>query len=101
MILQRCRYYDDSVTPADDNDDADILPAYQEDDNDDADILPAYQEDDKDSLGNTKDSSKHAEILPDTGERSGTLLPGAFALLAGLGLLKKKKKDNDEGNEEV
>ncbi|MFC6118122.1 LPXTG cell wall anchor domain-containing protein [Macrococcoides bohemicum] len=40
------------------------------------------------------------ESLPDTGESNKTLIPAFAAFLAGLGLLRRKKKNEDENPEE-
>ncbi|WP_414052145.1 LPXTG cell wall anchor domain-containing protein [Macrococcus animalis] len=44
------------------------------------------------------DNIKNLDSLPDTGEHNGGLIPGVAALLVGLGLIKKKRKDPKEND---
>ncbi|WP_275542932.1 LPXTG cell wall anchor domain-containing protein [Macrococcoides caseolyticum] len=49
----------------------------------------------------TESVAKTTDVLPDTGEANKSLLPSFATLLAGLGLLKRKKKEETEENPEA
>ncbi|MFC6293627.1 LPXTG cell wall anchor domain-containing protein, partial [Macrococcus epidermidis] len=75
-----------------------VLPTYVLDDVDNIKtptegVLPTNQSDTiKD------DNIKNLVTLPDTGEHNAGLIPGVAALLVGLGLIKKKRKDPKEND---
>ncbi|WP_204370999.1 LPXTG cell wall anchor domain-containing protein [Staphylococcus capitis] len=49
----------------------------------------------------TTETVDESNALPDTGEANKSLLPSFATLLAGLGLLKRKKKEETEENPEA